>query len=141
MPKRYLCEHQEQAMYVLKDNPTARVFFDSDFRLDYLQKKVVDYGLENETNLDDYFKLKLEYNTIIIQPIIKGLVSMGESGKLKIATALKLSNHAPMEFSASEQLTGQSFIVFGQNNYSDDFYVNIMSSGLTKDGKIKIKKI
>lgn len=137
MPKRYLCEHQEQAMYVLKDNPTARVFFDSDFRLDYLQKKVVDYGLENETNLDDYFKLKLEYNTIILQPIIKGLVSMGESGKLKIATALKLSNHAPMEFSASEQLTGQSFIVFGQNNYSDDFYVNVMSSGLTKDGKIK----
>lgn len=137
MPKRHLCEHQEQIMYLLMDNPSVRIFFDPDFRLKYLQKHVKEYGLEKESNLDDYFKVKLEYNNIVIQPLVKGLVSMGEAGKSKLANALRISNTIPLDFLTGKEIAGKTFLVFGQERYENDFYINLMSAGLTKDGKIK----
>lgn len=136
-PKSHLCEHQEKAMFLLKDNTNLRLFFDAELRTDFLKKKVVDYGLENETNLDDYFQLKLEYNQIVLQPLVKGLVSMGKSEQLKMTNALKIKPKIPVEFGVRDQLLGKTFIVFGKERNDDEFYVNIMSSSLTKEGKIK----
>jgi hypothetical protein len=135
--KKYLCEHQEQVMYLLKDDPTVRLFFDQDMRLNYLQRKVGDYGLEKETNLDDYFKLKLEYDSVVIIPQIKGLISMGTAAKSKMEDSLRVTTHIPVEFTLNEQLAGKTFVVFGQGKYDEDFFVNFMSSNLTKEGKIK----
>jgi len=136
-PKDRLCEHQEQAMYMLKDDTNVRVFFDADFRLRYLQKKVIDYGLQHETNLDDYFQLKLEYNSLLIQPKIKGLISLSELNKTKLANDLKLVDHKPAIFKQQENTSTKKIIVFGQGKQDDDFFVNVMSSNLTKEGKIK----
>lgn len=136
-PKDRLCEHQEQAMYMLKDDTNVRVFFDPEFRLNFLQKKVFDYGLQKETNLDDYFHLKLEYNTLLIQPLIKGLVSLSDLSKTKLASDLKLADHKPAVFKLSEEANTKTILVFGQGKHDDDFFVNVMASSLTKEGKIK----
>jgi len=135
--KRYLCEHQELVLFQLKDNASIRLFFDKDYRLKYLQGKVADYGLQKESNLDDFFKIKLAYNNIVIEPQIKGLISMGENAFKKMESSLKLKKAVPAEFHVEQKETGDSFIVFGQHKRDDDFFINVMTSGRTKEGKIK----
>jgi len=136
-PKNVLCEHQEQAMFLLKDDAAIRVFFDADYRLKYLQKKSVEFGLENETNLDDFFTLKLDQNSIVVKPILKGLISLGDSSKLRLEKELCVVSTVPEELKVQTSSASLTFVVIGEEQYGDEFFINLMASNSTKEGKIK----
>jgi SNF2 family DNA or RNA helicase len=135
--KNHLCEHQEQAMYVLKDDPTVRAFFDPQLRQSILQQKVKDFGMQHESNLDDYFLIKWEKNELLVQPKIKGLLSLGSGNKERLSQDLSVSVNTPLEFSAGNKTQEEVFVVFSQEKYDDHFSIQMMTSSLTKEGKIK----
>src|SRR5690606_15024567 len=77
-PKIRLCEHQAQVLFTLMYRSEVRVFFDDQLRDERLRQAAVDYGLENEGQLDDFFDLKIVNNSLEIQPRLKGLFSMAK---------------------------------------------------------------
>lgn len=135
--KHNLCEHQEQVMFILKDDPTVRAFFDPKLRQSILQSKVQEYGMAQIPNLDDYFLIKWERNEIVVQPKLKGLLSLENKSKEKIQKELSVRENIPFEFIENSKMEEVSFIVFGQEKYEEDYFIQLMSSSLTKEGKIK----
>lgn len=135
--KNNLCEHQEQVMFILKDDPIVRAFFDPSLRQSILAAKVKEYGMEQIPNLDDYFLIKWEKNEILVQPKIKGLLSLGNKSKERLSKELKVSENIPLEFKEEEKGQEVAFVVFGQEKYEEDYFIQLMSATLSKEGKIK----
>ena len=73
-PKHKMCTHQAQVLFTIIERQDLRVFFDEKLRLKKLEDFAKDYGLENEPNLEDYFHLENEHNSLIIQPKIKEII-------------------------------------------------------------------
>src|SRR5690606_1666644 len=77
-PKQRLCQHQAQVLFHLMHSPEIRVFFDNVLREEKLKQVALDYGLENERQLDDFFELKIVNQSLTVQPRVKGLLSSAQ---------------------------------------------------------------
>ena len=138
--KKKMCEHQVQLMFNLKERDELRVFFDQKMRYEFFKEKALDYGLENESNLDDYFELEFNgiYKKAEVISKVKELLPLNQKTTNLLQKQLI---PLPTVFNPTETTDQKSsskyIVVFGQHRYYDHIFVEFYEATLTKEGKVK----
>jgi hypothetical protein len=86
-----LCEHQALVLTAIIKRDELRVFYDQALRYEKIRKVAVDYGLENEKELDEYFSVNYEANKIQIRPVSDAILPVTQES----LTKLRGSFHEP----------------------------------------------
>lgn len=134
--KKKMCEHQVQVMYNLKDRKEIRVFFDEQLRNEMLKIKALDYGLENEPVLENYFQLEFTGRELEITPKRKEILPINDKTKSFFKKNL-LPNSTTLIPIQSALEKAKRIVVFGQHRYYDHLFIELVEVKLTKDGAIK----
>ena len=132
--KTKLCTHQAQVFYTILERQDLRIFFDEKLRTKKLQNFAKDYGLENESRLEDYFQLENIHNSLKIEPKIKELIKL-DSQQLQQKLLPKKSGEFPpmLAQSGSKKL----ILVFRKHRYYESFALELFEAETTQAGKIK----
>lgn len=137
-PKKKMCEHQVQLLYNIKDKEEIRMFFDPVLRVEKMKQIAFEYGLENEANLEDFFKLEYnDFGSSLIVPKMKELLPVNEKTTHYLKKNLL---PVPADFSPLSTVlssTVKLIMVFGQHRYYDHIFVEFMEAKMTKEGKVK----
>jgi SNF2 family DNA or RNA helicase len=136
-PKKKLCEHQIQVLYNLMNRKDLRAFFDQKLRFEKIRQVAIDYGLENDPDPDEYFKLEYSNRELLIKPKLKELIPVNQSSVAFFQDQLvaKPTIDIPGVKATSEY--SKTIVVMGQNKYYDHFYLELYDAQITKDGKLK----
>ncbi len=135
--KKKLCEHQAQVLYNIIDRPYLRIFFDAALRQAKMKQVAKEYGLEEETQLDDYFYVEYTQKAVEIKPKLKELLPLNKATNdyfrehLLPRKSILLPN-IPQEF-----ITAHRVIVFRKHKYYEHFSVELYEGQTTRDGKLK----
>jgi len=135
--KKMPCEHQVQVLYNIMDRKDLRIFFDTNLRFAQMKLIAIDYGLDHETNPDDYFRLEHANKTVEIKPKLKHLFAVNEATKNYLNEKLVPKQNPLLPKTSSEKNALKMIIVFGQHKYYDHFYIELFEAQTTKDGKLK----
>lgn len=136
--KKTPCEHQVQVLYNVMDRKDLRVFFDDKLRFSQIKLVAIDYGLDNESDLDDYFRLEHTSNKAFeIKPKLKHLFAVNDATKTYLKENLVPRQNPLLPKTAVLKDVSKMIIVFGQHKYYDHFYVELFDAQTTRDGKIK----
>ncbi len=134
--KKKMCEHQVQLLFNIKDRKELRVFFDADLRKEQMRAVALDYGLENEMDLESYFDMSYNGRTLDITPKIKEILPIN-----KKTTDFLTKNLLPIKSVISpiekKAFDSKLIMVFGQHRYYDHIFVEFLEAKTTKDGSIK----
>ena len=133
-PKNRLCEHQGQVLYTILERPDIRIFFDSALRRNRLEPFAKEYGLENETNLDDHFELHYSPYSLNIEPKRKELVRVNAE-ELKQTLLPEPTN--TFEDLAKPDSTKRKILVLRKHKYYDLLNIELFEGETTQSGKIK----
>ncbi|MEJ6982248.1 DEAD/DEAH box helicase [Pedobacter sp. P351] len=129
-----LCSHQSRALYAILMRPEIRIFFDAVLRSGRLKKFAEPYGLQNETNLEEYFLLNYDNKNTTIKPVSASLFPVSANGALRFGEPLEIQNqytkHVP-------HTAKETFLVFKQHKYYRHLQLEIFESGTTQNGKPK----
>ncbi|WP_428665616.1 SNF2-related protein [Runella sp.] len=136
-PKKKLCEHQAQVLYNIIDRPYLRIFFDSIFRHIKMQEAAKDYGLEEETDLDDFFYVEYTNKSFEIKPKLKNLFPLNKVTNDYFREHLLPKKEIYLPATANESPTGKMAIVFRKHKYYDRFGVELVEGQVSRDGKLK----
>jgi len=135
-PKHRLCEHQARVLLHLMHRSEIRVFFDDVLREEKLKEVALDYGLENERQLDDFFELKIVNQSLEIQPRLKGLLSSAQLNDKHLEDhVIPSAIQTPPEGLAREGR--KTFVVISQHRYYKHLCLGIYEGQMTKMGKVK----
>ncbi|RYD76355.1 MAG: ATP-dependent helicase, partial [Sphingobacteriales bacterium] len=134
-PKHKLCEHQAQVLYNILQRQDLLIFFDEDLRKQKLAKIAIDYGLEQEDNLDQLFVLKYQDDVLTITPEDKALLGFDADAKQQLESAL-LPVKSKIRPSALQQIDSL-IMVIGSHKYYGNLNIELFEAGLTKSGKPK----
>ena len=131
-----LCPHQAQVLMAIIKRDELSLFFNPVQRLEKLKRTALDYGLENEPDLDSFFNLQYLDKKTSITPALPSLIpvtkeSLGALKQIIIPAESAISNHPADD---AEQFT---CIVFKQHKYYNYLYVELYNALKTKDGKVK----
>jgi SNF2 family DNA or RNA helicase len=135
--KKSPCEHQVQVLYNLMDRRDLRIFFDKKLRSEQIKLVAKDYGLENESNPDDYFQLGHADKTVEIKPKLKHLFAVNETTSTYLKENLLPHKTPLLPNKAKAKNTSKNIIVFGQHKFYDHFYVTLYEAQTTREGKLK----
>lgn len=132
--KTQLCAHQAEIVHCILEEKNYRIFFDDHLRKKTLISKAKGYGLENEPNLDIYFRLDYSDGKIEISPRIKEM--------LPVDTAMLQRDLLPQHPSKLEELalreTGKKrILVISKHRYYNHLIFSLMEAETTQTGKIK----
>ncbi|MBO6201751.1 MAG: ATP-dependent helicase, partial [Chryseobacterium sp.] len=127
-PKTKMCNHQAQVFYTIIERQDLRIFFDEKLRRKKLEDFAKDYGLENEPNLDDYFKLEHVHNSLIIEPKIKELIKLN-SDELKQKLLPKNTNQ--FHEVKTQNPKKKMFLVIKKHKYYDRFGIELFEAETT----------
>src|SRR5690606_6878563 len=131
-----LCEHQARTLFYLMHRIEIRVFFDDVLREEKLKEVALDYGLENERQLDDFFELKIVNQSLEIQPRLKGLLSSAQLNDKHLEDhVIPSAIQTPPEGLAREGR--KTFVVISQHRYYKHLCLGIYEGQMTKMGKVK----
>ncbi len=135
--KTKMCEHQAQALYLIKEFRNFRIYFDSYYRKKELEVIAKEYGLENEPNLDDYFEVPftIREQSIEIKLKKKGLIPINRSAFDRFKTIFTPTLN--FKQSSENQLISSEFIVLSYNSYQDSLQIQVHTAQLSKEGKVK----
>lgn len=132
--KARLCSHQAEIIHCILEEKNYRIFFDDLLRKKIMLPKAKGYGLENEPDLDTYFRLELTEGKLEILPKIKEMISMDEQvfqRDLLPQQPSKLDELAALE-------TGKKqILVIGKHRYYNHLVFSLMEAEITQTGKIK----
>ncbi|GGI24284.1 DEAD/DEAH box helicase [Pedobacter mendelii] len=134
-PKNKLCEHQAQVLYNILQREDLLIFFDENLRKQKLTKVAVDYGLENEKNLDALFSLKIEQNSLTIKPKIAALQAFNTEARQNLEAALLPEQNRIT--SSLKQDNHSLILVLGQHRYYNNLNIELFEAKTTKSGKAK----
>ena len=130
-PKDKLCEHQAAVLLAILKKEEYRLFFDEKRRHEKLRKFAADYGLEQEPDLDAYFKVEYLHRTLEISPRSTGLLAV---------TRQSMEAMQAVVLPETEPVTGNDnvvCIVFKEHKYYKYLFIELYSAQLSKEGKIK----
>lgn len=132
-----LCEHMSQVLYNVMDRSYLRIFFDTSLRLSTIQKVAIDYGLEQETNLDDYFQIVHLDKSIDIIPLNKEIFPVNRETNDYLASSLLPNKTFKPTIENNKLEKNKVILVLRKHKYYDQLNVEILESALSKEGKIK----
>ena len=130
-----LCEHQTQTLIAILRRDELRIFFDPIFRNEKLGELATDYGLENEPNLDHYFKIELINNRVSISTALKNLVSITKDTLSSMRNEIVLKDQD--SFLLKMKDFDQSIVVLKQHRYEKHLLIDLYSAQTSENGKVK----
>jgi len=126
-----LCEHQAAVLSEIIKRDEFRIFFDEKLRHTKLKKFAVDYGLEHEPDLDNFFKIELINNKLEITPVLTSLLPVTKESIGSLQSVI-VADIPPVVI--EEQTI---CIVLKQHKYYKYLFVELYSAQTTREGKIK----
>lgn len=133
-----LCEYQAKVLYNIMDRQPLRLFFDAPLRYKKLKAFAMDYGLENERQLEDHFQLRYVKGAVEISPKVRELFPVTKKTKEELKESLL--PRKGLNLPASGGLIKQdvkTILVFGQHRYYGHLTISLFEGVATRDGKIK----
>jgi SNF2 family DNA or RNA helicase len=129
-----LCEHEGQVLSAILQRDEFRIFFDNALRYEKLSKFAIDYGMENEPDLDRYFQVNYANKRIGFSPRQAGLIPVtSESlGQMKAGV---LSDILPKDTAHHEDQ--KLCVLLRQHKYYSYLIVELFRAKITKEGKVK----
>ena len=127
-----LCDHQALVLGAIVRRDELGIFFNNKIRHEKLKRAAVDYGLENEPDLDRYFKLDYQQKKVNISPANASLIpvtpeSLSGLNKLFLNTDNQL-------IKSKEQAI---CVIIRQHKYYKYLFIELYLAQTTKDGKLK----
>lgn len=137
-PKTRLCEHQTVVLTHILESNAIRLFFDDVMRRKVIQEKALDYGLENEADLDRFFRAELENEKIRISPLLPELMPLNRKTTERIEKHLLPKIFSPDSL-VSKELSDKwnDLLLIGSSPYSRSLYLKLYEAQQTKEGKLK----
>lgn len=130
--KDRLCEHQVTVLSAITRRDELRIFFDEQLRHQKLKKFAADYGLEQEPDLDSYFKIEYANGQLAIAPKLPSLLPVNKES-INLLNAV-IAADAPPPGAEDESTV---CIVLKEHKYYKYLFVELYKAGTTLEGKIK----
>ncbi|MDN3583354.1 DEAD/DEAH box helicase [Mucilaginibacter flavus] len=129
-----LCVHQALVLTAIIKKEDFSIFFNPGSRHDKLKRAAVDYGLENEPNLDEYLKVTYDDRRTVISPRLSSLIPVTKDSLDAYADLVS----APDTLALPNDDTDRSVcIVVKQHKYYKYLFIELYSAQTAKNGKIK----
>ena len=135
-PKTKLCSHQAQVLYNILKREDLRIFFDDNLRTQKIAKTAIDYGLEKEENLDDFFDLRIENQILKIKPKNKALQGFNAEMQQNLQSVLLPAKNKVIEKVLNPE-SSDLILVFSPHRYYGNLTLNLFQAQITKRGKVK----
>ncbi|MDN3586342.1 SNF2-related protein [Pedobacter aquatilis] len=136
-PKTKLCLHQAQTLYNILKRDELLVFFDENLRRQKLVKVAADYGLEKESDLDQFFDLTIEQQSLQIKPKNKSLQGFNAEMQQNLQTALLPVKKNKFAAQHLHPDNAKLILVLGPHRYYGNLTLNLFEAEITKSGKVK----
>jgi hypothetical protein len=127
-----LCEHQALVLGAITRRDELGIFFNNKLRHEKLKRSAYDYGLENEPNLDHYFKLDYQHKVISVNPVSASLMAVTKESLSGLSDLVIPVVNQPVN--NGEQAI---CVVIKQHKYYQYLFIELYSAQTTKEGKIK----
>lgn len=131
-----LCEHQAQVLMNILNRPDLNIFFNQKHRAEKIKKIAVDYGLQNEQHLDEYFQLQYINKSVEIRPKLKELLPLNKETDNYLRENLIPKNHSNIPGKGSATNT-RKILVFSNHKFYNHLYIELFEAQVTLDGKVK----
>lgn len=132
--KTQLCVHQTEIIHCILEEKNYRIFFDDLLRKKTFVSKAKAYGLENEADLDQYFRLELKDRKLEILPKIKEMFPIDE---LMLQKDLLPQLPSKLDELSALDTGKKQILVIGKHRYYNHLVFSLMEAEITQTGKIK----
>ncbi|MBL3657448.1 DEAD/DEAH box helicase [Fulvivirga sediminis] len=129
-----LCEHQAEVLDLMVNSDNFLIFFDKEIRRKTLQKKAFEYGLENESDLDEYFDIELEHGRLIITAAHPGLISVTADSLKSLKNRIKINEEKLLPSCIDHS---NNILVLRKHQYYNHLLISIYRADRTQKGKVK----
>lgn len=136
-PKNKLCEHQIQVLFNIMDREDLHLYFNRDTRIEKMKLVAKDYGLENETQLDDVFQLEHINKSVLIKPKLKNLFAVNETTNNYLNENLLPSKNILLSRLEDDKENAKTILVLSQHKYYKQLQIELYQTQVTNYGKIK----
>jgi hypothetical protein len=132
-PPGKLCEHQALVLGAITRRDELGIFFNNKLRHEKLKHSAYDYGLENEPDLDRYFKLDYQRKIISVSPVSTSLMPVTKESLSGLNDLITPTVHQPVK---DDERT--VCVVIKQHKYYQYLFIeSVLTAQTTKEGKIK----
>lgn len=128
-----LCEHQTQVLMALVSRDEYRIFFDKFLRTKKFRETAADYGLENELDLDSFFRLEYLQRKLTVLPRQASILPVTAES----LSALRKHVLASTVVDTKPVALGALMVVFRQHKYYRHLFIELFRAEHTKEGKPK----
>jgi hypothetical protein len=135
--KQQLCSHQARVLYNIMNRRSLRLFFDGPLREELLRATALDYGLDQERDLDIHFELIYERNEVMVQPRVKNLFPVNRQTKNEAGQVLLNKTENMLPNTGLLRRDKKTVIVFSQHRFYSHLTLSLYQGEESKDGKIK----
>ncbi|MDX8568071.1 DEAD/DEAH box helicase [Elizabethkingia sp. HX XZB] len=129
-----LCIHQAEIIHCLLEEKDYRIFFDVYLRHKTLLPYAKSYGLEEEGNLDIYFRLDYLNGRLQVSPKIKELLQVDEHILKRDLLPRRTSIIKDL---ATQDTNKKQILVIGKHRYYNQLNFQLMEADTTQTGKLK----
>lgn len=129
-----LCIHQAEIIHCLLEEKDYRIFFDAYLRHKTLLPYAKSYGLEEEGNLDIYFRLDYLNGRLQVSPKIKELLQVDEHILKRDLLPRRTSIIKDL---ATQDTNKKQILVIGKHRYYNQLNFQLMEADTTQTGKLK----
>ncbi|WP_370577365.1 DEAD/DEAH box helicase [Mucilaginibacter sp. SP1R1] len=130
-----LCQHEAQVLNAIIKRDELRVFFDNGLRQEMLKKIAVDYGMEQEPNLDNFFDLVYLNKKVQFNPKSPGLMQVTKESLNTLNSTIHA--HATPSQQAIKTDEQTVCVLLKEHKYYKYLFIELFKAPTTKDGKIK----
>ncbi|PBQ30269.1 DNA helicase [Sphingobacteriaceae bacterium] len=134
--KEKLCRHGALVLTAIITRESFLLYYHKKKRLEVLKKFAAEYGLENETELENYFQIVLEDKKLLIKPRLPGLLSVTKESlsQLRKDIATQVVEPSSNAMNAGEE---SLYVVLRKHRYYSHLVIELYSAQSTKEGKPK----
>lgn len=131
-----LCEHEAIILQTILKKEEFAVFFNTRLRHQKLKNAAIPYGLENEPDPDQFFRIELLFNKLVISPHSPDLFPVTKESLNTLRAMVSSAPEQPPASSPADQ-EQSIFVVIREHKYYKYLHVELFASALTKEGKLK----
>ncbi len=130
-----LCRHEARVLFCLMNRKETRLFFDKQLRREALAARLPEYGLDPDSDPDDFFSIRYEDRQLRVVPLLPGMIAVGdEDGELQEHF---FPQHKPGTAPYPDTPETRRIIVLCKHRYSDQLNIELMEAATGKDGGLK----
>nr|WP_256474468.1 DEAD/DEAH box helicase [Mucilaginibacter aurantiaciroseus] len=131
-PPGKLCEHQALVLGAIIRRDELGIFFNNKRRYEKFKRSAYDYGLENEPDLDRYFKLDYQHKLISVSPVSTSLMPVTKESLSSLNDLIIPAVNQPVKYDDRTIC-----VVIKQHKYYQYLFIELYLARTTKEGKIK----